>query len=192
VGQRHSGRARADGDFYCEPAWCVEALFQHLILRDGVHDPCCGLGTIVDVAAGLGMGATGADIVDRAGGRFPVQDFLSDETVYENIVINPPYRPAEAIIRHALAHVEPGGRVAVLVPIGFLASQRRYPLFARPDSELLVVLSRRPSLPPGELLLERGESVRRSGSTDYAWMAWRRGRKAGSARIRWAPPKHAS
>jgi hypothetical protein len=188
VGQRHSGCTRADGDFYCEPAWCVEALFKHLILRGGVHDPCCGLGTIVDVAAGLGMEATGADIADRVGGRFPVRDFFSDKTVRENIVTNPPYDLAEGIITHALAHVERGGHVAVLAPVGFVASQGRHPLFARPELELVVVLSRRPSPPPGKLLLEHGESVRRGGSTDSAWLAWRRGRGARNARICWARP----
>ena len=33
--------------------------------------------------------ATGADIVDRADGRFPVRDFLADNTRYTNLVFNP-------------------------------------------------------------------------------------------------------
>src|SRR5690349_601602 len=54
---------------------------------------------------------------------------------YANIAMNPPYNPKAAveIITHALTHVVEGGRVAVLALATFLHSQRRYPLFARPE-----------------------------------------------------------
>jgi hypothetical protein len=186
---RHSEQPRAAGDFYVEPDWVPSALFGHLTLRGGLHDPCCGIGTIVDVAARHGIAATGADIADRSAGRFPVRDFLTDEGIYANVVANPPYRTALPIICHALNHVEAGGCVAVLMPIGFLASVRRYSLFIRPECELVLVLSRRPSLPPGDLLQRHGESIRGNGSTDFLWIALRRGGRIGDhTRIEWATP----
>jgi hypothetical protein len=70
--------------------------------------------------------------------------------------------------------------------IGFMASQERHPLFARSDCELVVILSRRPSLPPGELLQRHGEAI--NGSTAFSWIVWRRDRAGGSTRIVWAAP----
>ncbi len=188
MGIRNSGFARADGDFYSEPAWTVAVLLHHVPMCGPLHDPCCGIGTVVDTAIIEGFQATGADIVDRAGGRFPTRDFLQDETIYTNLVFNPPYRLTPDFVHHALAHVAHGGHVAALVPLGFLASQRRYPLFNRPEFALALVLSRRPSLPPGDLLKQCGESIRHSGSIDYAWVAWQRGRVASYTEIRWAAP----
>ena len=112
---------------------------------------------------------------------FPVKDFLADTTIYENIATNPPFRHAVKIIEHGLAHVADGGRVATLVPVNFLASQGRYSLFSRPETDAVLVLSRRPSMPPGELLAVMGESA----ATPARWtsagacsaVAERRGRR---------------
>ena len=188
MGTRHSGYVRADGDFYPEPTWAVTALLQHVPMCGPIHDPCCGMGTVVDAATSEGLQATGADIVDRADGRFPLRDFLADQTEYVNLVFNPPYRLTLEFVHHALAHAAHGGHVAALVPLGFLASQRRYPLFNRPEFALALVLSRRPSLPPGDLLKQCGESIRHSGSIDYVWVVWQRGRVTSYNEIRWAVP----
>jgi hypothetical protein len=47
-----------------------------------------------------------------------------------------------------------------------------------------------PSLPPGDLLLALGESCRKNGSTDFAWIVFRPGSVAESAEIDWllGPP----
>jgi hypothetical protein len=189
MGTRHPEYERAAADWYIEPDWSVSALLNHLPAVGRLHDPCCGIGTIVDTARLRGITASGADIVDRVNGRFPVRDFLADDSSYPNIVTNPPYRPAVKIIRHALLHVPPNGRVATLVPIGFLASQQRHSLFTSMGCELVVIMSRRPSLPPGELLRQHGESIRHSGSTDYCWCVWCNG-MAGTVTTRmvWAAP----
>lgn len=188
MGTRHPEYARADGDFYVEPSWTVSALFRHVALRGKLHDPCCGSGTIIETAIQQGFEASGADIADRANGRFPVRDFLTDSTTYPNLITNPPYKLAVEIICHALTRVPDGGHVAALVPIGFLASIRRHSLFVRPECEMVLVLSRRPGLPPGELLKQHGEAIRCNGSTDFIWSIWRRGRAADGAAICWAPP----
>jgi hypothetical protein len=148
----------------------------------------CGLGTIVDVALRRGIEASGADIVDRACGRFSVCDFLADARCQPNIISNPPYRFAALLVSHALKHLREGGKVAILVPVGFLASVGRFPLFARRETDELIILSRRPSMPPGDLLSREGEACRGSGSTDYCWAIWQRGRGPGPVRVQWAAP----
>jgi hypothetical protein len=104
MGQRHSEYHRADADFYVESAEVVSGPsygcpFPHT----KIHDPCCGLGVIVCTALLRGLDATGADICDRARGKFPVRNFLEDDNGYFNIITNPPDRLAVPIVEHALA-----------------------------------------------------------------------------------------
>ena len=102
-------RARWESDFYVEPAWAVEALFEALRFKGPIHDPAAGSGTIVQVARRFGYEATGSDIVDRGRG-FPVRDFLTDQTPRETLIFNAPYRLNEAFIDHGL---QVAGEVAV-------------------------------------------------------------------------------
>jgi hypothetical protein len=177
MGTRHSEYDRDDADWYVEPDWTVDLLLDALPHIDALHDPCCGWGTIVACARKRGIHATGADITDRACGLYDERDFLTDERIHANIITNPPYRRAVQIIEHGLRHVRPGGGVAVFVPIGFLSSQRRTALH-RYHCHQLLVLSSRPSVPPGKLLEAIGESARHSGSVDYCWLVYRPERRA--------------
>jgi hypothetical protein len=188
---RHSQYARDPLNWYVEPDWCIDALLDALPDISVLHDPCAGIGTVVDRALARRLTAAGADIVDRANGRFPVRDFLADAATYPNIVSNPPYLKGKAglaLVEHALQHVVLGGRVALLVPLNFFASRCRHRIFTGPECELILFLSRRPSMPPGEQLHVFGESIRGNGSTDYAWVVFQRGRNGGPTHARWAPP----
>ncbi len=184
--ERHSEYIRSANDWYVEPTWVVARLFDLVEFRQGIHDPCCGLGTIVDAALAAGLTATGADLVDRAQGRFHEQDFFTDSMPRGNIVTNPPFNKAVPVVKHALEVVPPGGRVAVIAPVKWLSSQGRHALFAADQTEQVIMLSRRPSMPPGELLIAKGESCRHSGSNDFAWVVWRKGRGSLPATMRWA------
>lgn len=164
MGERTSEYTRDTDDWYVEPEWCVEALKERHFFLKAIHDPCCGMGTIPTVFDG-----TGADIVDRGYG-YPRRNFLEDDTIYDNIVTNPPYGIAQEVIEHAIAHTRYS--VAALVQVKFLCSQKRYNLFKRDETEAIYFLSKRPSMPPGRLLVERGESVRGNGSIDFCWVVW--------------------
>lgn len=186
---RDSGYVRDPHDWYVEDVPCVVSLFEALPGLRGIalHDPCCGNGNIPIVAASLGIEMTGADLVDRASGCWGVRDFLTDEAIYSGIVTNPPFSIAEKIIRHAMAHVTPGGHVAALVLEKFLYSQTRYPLFSAPECERVLILSKRPSMPPGELLAEKGEACRGGGFANYCWVVWCVGKTRPGAEIEWLP-----
>lgn len=184
---RSSGYERDPHDFYVEDVSCVVSLFNALNPdRDlALHDPCCGNGNIPLVAGSLGIPMTGADLIDRASGRWGVRDFLTDAAIYPGIVTNPPFSIAEKIIRHAMARVTPGGRVAVLVLEKFLYSQTRYPLFSAPECERVLILSKRPSMPPGKLLAEKGEACRKGGFANYCWVIWRVGKTVPGTIVEW-------
>jgi hypothetical protein len=94
---------RERDDFYATPHDCTEAL----IAAEGdrlprrVWDPCCGAGDIAAVLERSGREVVATDLVDRGfgcGGR----DFLLERTALAGaIVTNPPFRFAEAFVRHA-------------------------------------------------------------------------------------------
>ncbi len=103
-----------------------------------------------------------AVMVDRRGSI----DFLDDYTARSNIVTNPPYVLAEEFVRHALKYTR--YRVAVLVRLAFLEGQaRRRRLFVPFPPELVLVLSTRPSMPPGDLPI-----AAKGGKVAYAWVTW--------------------
>src|SRR5262245_57755682 len=136
MAQRPSGHARVDDDFYAEPPECAVSLITAFNwVRGGVHDPFCGTGTIVDAATRCGIAATGADLVDRTGGRFPVRDFFSDPGSYPNIMCNPPFKQAQEAVEAGLVRIYYGGRIAILADLNFLSAQRRYAFFTRPEFE---------------------------------------------------------
>lgn len=188
MSQRPSGHPRVTNDFYIEPPQVTISLIEVCPwARRGFHDPFCGSGTIIDTATSLGIAATGADLVDRAAGRFPVRDYFVDTNIYPNIVGNPPFSKAHAAIEHALNLLPGGGRVAFFLDVNFLGCQERYPLHTRAEFEELLVLSRRPSVPPGDLFLS-GVVKRGNGSTVYAWFIYQKGRTGGLPCLTFAPP----
>jgi hypothetical protein len=188
MSQRASGHPRIPNEFYIEPPECTMSLIDACgWVHQGFHDPFCGSGTIVDVATRLGIAATGADLVDRCSGRFPVRNFFTDANVYPNLVCNPPFTKAHTAIEYALNHLPDGGRIALFLDVNFLGCQERYPLHTRPEFEGLLVLSQRPSVPPGDKFLA-GEIKRGNGSTVYGWFIYQRGRTGTAAGLAFAPP----
>ncbi len=166
-------------DWYVEPAWCVHALFELVAFIGPIHDPACGSGTIVTVARALGYEATGSDLIARGFCEGGI-DFLADVTPRRSIVSNPPYVLAERFVHHAIEVAE---HVAVIVRLPFMAGQQRCnSLFLLHPPALVLVLAKRPSMPPG------GTGIpAKGGTTDYAWAIWDR-RHHGPTEMRWWVP----
>jgi hypothetical protein len=192
-----SDYTRAADDWYVEPRWCVEMLADALPMADGsyVWDPCAGGGTIPGVFAERLGGAhrvIATDIVDRGCQNFAEEwDATGWGTpaavapgMRINIVTNPPFKLAEKIARRALALAD--YRVAILQQLSFLASRGRQALFAEfPPSEILI-LSHRPSMPPGTAIAELGDKAFRGGTTDFCWVVWTKPHDR-ETRMRWLP-----
>lgn len=163
---------RSAQDWYVEPAWAVEALFDaHRIVGPVIWDPACGRGTIVMTAMQWGYDAIGSDIADRADGRFHTADFLRNPLGWtaDTIVCNPPYALAEPFIRQALAHTRE--QVAMLLRLSFLESAKRGPLFDTTPLAKVLVFRRRVSMPPGDLLAA-GEVEPKGGAIAFGWFIW--------------------
>jgi hypothetical protein len=173
-------RARWADDFYIEPAWAVEVLFDAIRFRGPIHDPAAGSGTIVRVAQEYGYQATGADLVDRGRG-FPVRDFLTDQTRRASLVFNAPYGLNEAFIAHANLVAS---EFAAIVRLSFLAGQERQrALYSSIRPSRVLILAQRPSMPPGDT-----DVPAKGGTTDYCWIHWRR-HGCSPTILEWLPPR---
>jgi hypothetical protein len=172
-------QARNDDDWYVEPKSCVHSLFDMVSFDGPIHDPCCGQGTIPQVAMARGYMASGSDLRNRGFGQTEV-DFFEDYTLRRNIISNPPYKLGEKFVHHALNFVE--RKVAIVMRLSFLAGQKRLETLyqKRPPAEVLI-LSKRPSMPPGGTAIPA-----RGGTADYCWIIWSHNH-VGPTIMRWAP-----
>lgn len=160
-------------DFFIEPDWSVDLLLDAEPFYGRCYDPACGSGNIVRRCLARGLDAYGSDIADRGFGTGGC-DFLSaplTEELPANIIFNPPYVLAQQFIEHALKLAT--HKVAALVQSKFPYSQRRHALFSQHPPARIYFLSTRPSMPPGEGLLD-GTIKAKGGKLDYCWLVWAR------------------
>ena len=126
---------RADRDWYIEPVEAVEALLLAERFSGLSWDPACGSGVIPAAFTAALLEVDGSDIVDRAGGKYHVCDFLTDfdhdpvEPI-ANIASNPPFNLARQFIDKALNIAS--HKVAMLLPLTFLEGQARARWLAKP------------------------------------------------------------
>lgn len=167
-----------DKEFFIEPAWCVRELFRAQRFVGYVWDPACGSGTIPTVAMEEGLrDVIASDLVIRWEGTQWDGDFLKmpyctwARSTPVNVVSNPPYSLAAIFAQHALA-MPNMLQVWLLVNQKFLWSrERRDQLFAKHPPARVLILSDRPSMPPGDAFL-RGEVKRGGGMKDFCWVGW--------------------
>ena len=203
-GARSKRWERSDYDFYREPPWLAEQIFDELTFgeRDAldlIYDPCCGTGNILDIAKQRGHPTIGGDIIDRhPRHRFSRGNILTNQTIPSappgrsiSVVTNPPYsyEPdiAEKIIRRVL-DVVPTRRAAFILPIAFLAGQNRWRFFSRDlRPSHVLICSQRPTMPPGNLIDEM-VSPFEGGMADYVVLVWSHPHKF-RTECRWLQPR---
>jgi hypothetical protein len=171
-------------DWYVEPSWCWDVLHAcaPVLFTGSVLDPACGGGVGLSWCHAHGVTAMGTDVVDRGAVMAGVEDFLTPDYPYvaDAVITNPPYRHMEAFALQALRVARQF--VALLTPLPFLCSQRRHTLFTTTPVAGVIILSKRPSMPPG------GQGITaKGGKEDYAWIIWRHGHE-GLPVIHWAMP----
>jgi hypothetical protein len=188
-------------DWYVEPEWCTAQLIAALgefraerLQGLSIWDPCCGRGHVLAAFQGYGLKTHGSDLVRNlepgvfVGRQLPPfvsADFLELDRAPApcSIVCNPPYSYkkvaygdlrglliSEAFARHALQLAT--GRVCLLLPSKWLASQSRYRLFTEHPPFAVLHLCQRPSMPPGDRIAAMGNRAFRGGMTDYCWIVW--------------------
>jgi hypothetical protein len=176
---RGAKRRQAKAGYYKTQLWAALALFERLRIDDRVFDPCCGSGTIIEAARMLGIEANGSDIENRGFSGCWIFDFLTSAKAVERvkgatIVGNPPYHLAVDFVRRAMEVLPLGGRAAFLVPLAFIESEVRAPLFKEFPPRAIYPFGNRTSMPPGSLLKHRKVKAQ-GGSVAFAWYVWEKG-----------------
>lgn len=170
-------------DYYIEPHWVSERLFEAEKFEGWIYDPAVGSGRIVEAAVKAGLQADGTDLVDRGYGFPGGYDFANGEVPLvgiPNIVSNPPFSVARKFTEQALRKAK--HKVALLLPAGWVQGDERSRWLAATPLKTVYFITPRPSMPPGPAI-EAGLKPG-NGTTDYAFFCWDRDH-TGPATIGW-------
>jgi hypothetical protein len=172
---------RHPDDWYVEPPWCSERLFEAEVFTGNILDPACGMGTIVLNAERYGYEAFGSDLVRRADlWLTPIEerDFLADDDrQWNNIVSNPPFSLCSArdgsfpFVSRCLERAR--DKVALLMPAKWLFGAKRAEKLRQTPLAKIYCITPRPSMPPGPVIAA-GEKPG-NGTADFVWMIWQHG-----------------
>jgi hypothetical protein len=177
-GMRHMQRKNRDPfDFYITPAWGTEALLSKETFAGRVLEPCAGNGAISRVFEANGYDVESSDLrrTEDVYGT-PGLDFLRREERIDNIVTNPPFNQAEAMVRHSLKLAR--HKVAFLLKLTFLESQERYSFFKSTPLRMVYVFSSRLGMKAGNFEGNDAKMI------PFAWYVWEHGH-SGPATIDW-------
>ena len=180
------GRTRNNYDFYETPLWCVQKLFAiDPFLPTPTLDPCAGNGALIrGVMNARNRMIEGIEIqpelIEQSRLDITQGDGLKSDWSDEHIIMNPPYRDAEAWVDKALSE---SASCTALLRLGFLSSKRRMSLWTKHPPNGIYILSKRPSF----------TSDGKTDSADYMWVHWKSSETFGlclvsSCRVRWIAP----
>jgi hypothetical protein len=166
---------RDPNDFYIEPFWCGERLFAVEKFDGPIWDPAAGIGRIINAALKAGHATSATDLIARPKTIWPIKklDFLKTRKIArgENIVCNPPFKIADAFVKHALKLG--AAKIAMLMPAGWIHGDERSRWLEKTPLRCIYFLAPRPSMPPGRVIL--AGIAPGNGTTNFAWFVWERG-----------------
>ena len=159
---------RNEHDFYPTPPIATEALLSVERFSGSIRECACGDGAISKVLEAHGYEVKSSDLVDRGYGESPV-DFMGVpvSASVANVVTNPPYSLAEEFVGQALRVTSE--KVAMLLKLTFLESERRRRLFESTPLARVHVFSKRLTL------MRNGAMVGSGGMIAFAWFVWEHG-----------------
>ena len=168
-GSSIAGRKGNDGiDFYQTPTWVTRALLEREKFTGLIIEPCNGDGAISDI---LEEYITGCDsVIARSDIREDINIMSYARDCCDHVITNPPYNNAQIVIEQSLKMAR--GKVAMLLKLSFLESQRRYDFFKNTPLKTVYVFCRRVNMYPANM-----EKPKNGGTIAYAWYIWERGYK---------------
>jgi hypothetical protein len=174
---KHGSYPRVPRDLYPTPAWCIDALDEHVNLQGRrIWECAAGTGQMAQALSAHGAEVFSSD-VDPHGCCNAVFDFLSSGFPpalkrFDGIVTNPAWgsgnRTAVAFIRAGLIRiVDAGGFLALLLPADFDSAVTRRELFhACPLFLARIILTARP------VWFSRADGMKAAPKENVCWFVW--------------------
>ena len=168
---------RAENDLYCTNPKQVEKLLQYETFDNNIWECCNGLSHISNYLIEQGYTVTKTDINAYEQNDVEIVNFLETDTTFNgDIITNPPYKNAEIFCYKA---IERANKVAMLMKINFLATQKNKRLFDSYPRKTVYVLSKRIDC------AKNGEFDKyKNGAVDYCWIVWEKDYQ-GDTQIKW-------
>lgn len=180
----HTERVREENDYYATEPKAVEELLKVESFSPCVWECACGEGHISEVLIKHGYDVLSTDLINRGYiNQQATLNFLDNDITNKNeydIVTNPPYKHAAEFVERALEISREGTKIAMLLKIQFLESERRGKLFDENPPKRIWVARRR-------LNTARNGDFEKFGSGSamlLAWFIWEKGFK-GKPTIDW-------
>lgn len=171
-----AGRKRNDGiDYYQTPVKATKALLKRETFEGTILEPCCGAGAISKLLINCISSdiRTDEDIYGEKG----INIFSYKNDSFDNIITNPPYKYAQEIVEKSLEIAKQ--KVAMILKLCFLESERRYKMFKVSPLKTVYVFCKRVQMYP-----EGTEKPKNSGTIAYAWYVWDK-KYEGKPKIDW-------
>ena len=155
----HSKGERQKDDYYATEPKAMHLLLEREKFSDYILEPACG------------------DLIDRGFGN--VKDFFERSSWRGDIITNPPYKIALDFLKHSLAIIPVGNRVAMFLKIQFLEGKSRKQFFKQNPPKLIYVSSSRLNC------AKNGDFDKyTSSAVCYAWFIFEKGYK-GKSVVEW-------
>lgn len=171
-------------DFYPTPLLATQAMLKVESFDGCIWEPACGDGAISRELEKSGFSVLSSDLFGRGYGAHGVDFLKTAGPRVANIITNPPFKYAEAFVKHALALTT--RKVVMLNRLSWLEGRGRYASLFRQGSSPLArvwVFSSR-------LHFLRSGDADRSGSggmVAFAWYVWDHAH-SGPVSLDWLPP----
>jgi hypothetical protein len=161
-----TSQGRSDLDFYPTPPEATLALLDRERFDGVIWEPACGDGAMSKVLQSYGP-VISTDVFYRGFGEGGI-DFLKTYKKVDCVITNPPFRLAEAFVRHGLEVSKK--KVAMLLKIQFLEGASRHKLFKETPLKKVYVFSKRL-----KGMNRDGAEMKNSSMICFAWYVWEHG-----------------
>jgi SAM-dependent methyltransferase len=166
------GQARPRGAYYTPDALalaCARAVSDIVPPPHRILEPGCGGGAFLRAANKTwpSRELLGVDLVlacDGPGHVLQADLFALSAPRWDLVIGNPDFGISERVVRHCLSLLGPGGHLAFLLRISFLASQARVALYREHPLRAFWPIAGRPSFTGGG-----------SDTSEYGLFLWRKG-----------------
>lgn len=179
----HTDHERAEHDYYATEPIAADLLLNEEHFDGTIWENACGEGHLSKPMAARGYEVISTDLIDRGFGKGGVDFFKLRKTLGDNIITNPPYAFAREWVEHSLELLQPGKKLALFLPIQFLESDSRRPLFNNTPPQTVYVCSNRILCgmngdfsardKEGNVIYNKdGTPKKMSSAKCYAWFVW--------------------